>query len=110
MAFTHDIGARLPLVPLTRGSLTTLQASLDAADRPVATSIMRCRHSASTAGLSPDAGSQLPRTLASPRTGLAPVGCRELVARLRHVPPFGEIRAPELLDAHVMKKRCAASA
>jgi len=37
------------------------------------------------AGISPGAGSQLPRTLTSPRTGLAPAGCREFVARLRHV-------------------------
>jgi len=37
--------------------------------------------------------------LASPRTGLAPAGCRELVARLRHgVVSF--LTAPELLDAH----------
>jgi len=28
-------------------------------------------------------GVLLPGTLASPRTGLAPAGCRELVARLR---------------------------
>jgi hypothetical protein len=34
------------------------------------------------AGLSTDAGSQLPGTLASPRTGLAPAGCPELDARL----------------------------
>ena len=35
-------------------------------------------------GLSTDAGSQLPGTLASPRAGLAPAGCPQLVARLRH--------------------------
>lgn len=34
------------------------------------------------ATISGDAGSQLPVTLASPRTGLAPAGCPELVARL----------------------------
>jgi hypothetical protein len=53
-------------------------------------------------GIPQAAGSQLPGTLASPRTGLAPAGCRELVARLRHAPPFGRITAPELLEAHVM--------
>ena len=34
------------------------------------------------ADLSIDAGSQLPGTLVSPRTGLTPAGCPELVARL----------------------------
>jgi hypothetical protein len=37
------------------------------------------------AALSNDAGSQLPGTLASPRTGLAPAGCPELDARLHPV-------------------------
>src|SRR6266536_3651931 len=46
-----------------------------------------CR-SASTAGSHPTPGAVLPGTLASPRTGLAPAGCRELVARLRHPPPL----------------------
>src|SRR6266508_3905860 len=40
--------------------------------------------SASTAGSHPTPGAVLPGTLASPRTGLTPAGCRELVARLRH--------------------------
>jgi hypothetical protein len=39
--------------------------------------------SASTPGSHPMPGVLLPGTLASPRTGLAPAGCRELVARLR---------------------------
>src|SRR5215218_2078851 len=39
--------------------------------------------SASTPGSRPTPGVLLPGTLASPRTGLAPAGCRELVARLR---------------------------
>src|SRR5712691_12207834 len=38
-------------------------------------------HSAATAGSLPTPGVALPGTLASPRTGLAPAGCRELVAR-----------------------------
>src|SRR6266536_4398383 len=46
-----------------------------------------CR-SASTAGSHPTPGAVLPGTLASPRTGLTPAGCRELVARLRHPPPL----------------------
>jgi len=36
------------------------------------------------AGISPDVRSQLPGTLASPRTELAPAGCPQLVTRLRH--------------------------
>src|SRR5215211_5326312 len=39
--------------------------------------------SASTPGSRPTPGVLLPGTLASPRAGLAPAGCRELVARLR---------------------------
>src|SRR6266498_2391331 len=39
--------------------------------------------SASTPGSHPTPGVLLPGTLASPRAGLAPAGCRELVARLR---------------------------
>src|ERR687892_757374 len=42
------------------------------------------RRSASTAGSRPTPGAVLPGTLASPRTGLTPAGCRELVAQLRH--------------------------
>src|SRR5436309_15373709 len=39
--------------------------------------------SASTPGSHPTPRVLLPGTLGSPRTGLAPAGCRELVARLR---------------------------
>src|SRR5204862_694999 len=39
--------------------------------------------SASTPRSRPTPGVLLPGTLASPRTGLTPAGCRELVARLR---------------------------
>src|SRR5436309_14554984 len=39
--------------------------------------------SASTPGSHPTPRVLLPGTLASPRTGLTPAGCRELVARLR---------------------------
>jgi len=47
------------------------------------------RRSASTTASLPPPGAVLPGTLASPRTGLAPAGCRELVARLRlGLPPF----------------------
>ena len=40
------------------------------------------------AGLSADAESQLPRTVASPRTGLSPAGCPELVALYVIATPF----------------------
>jgi len=49
-------------------------------------------------GISPVAGSQLPGTLASPRAGLAPAGCPQLVARLHHVDLL-VFMAPKLLDA-----------
>src|SRR6266540_4575613 len=77
MAFATGMQARLPLDPLPRGFLTTPQASLDAADWPVAP------RPASTPRSRPTPGAALPGTLASPRAGLTPAGCRELVARLR---------------------------
>src|SRR5215217_7336822 len=56
--------------------------------------------SASTPGSRPTPGVLLPGTLASPRAGLAPAGCRELVARLRRRSLPSVTSAPELLDAH----------
>lgn len=50
------------------------------------------------AGLSTDTGSQLPGTLASPRAGLAPAGCPQLVARLGH-DVLLVVMASVLLDA-----------
>ena len=49
-------------------------------------------HPASTPASRPDPGASLPGTLASPRTGLTPAGCRELLARLRHGHPFMVMR------------------
>jgi hypothetical protein len=46
----------------------------------------------------PCTGALLPGTLASPRTGLAPAGCPQLVDRLRRVNLLVAL-APELLDA-----------
>ncbi len=54
---------------------------------------MRRSSSASTPGSRPTPGVLLPGTLASPRTGLAPAGCRELVARLRLDAHSGRISA-----------------
>ena len=80
MAFALRARARLLLGP-TKGrvTLTTRQASLDAADRSVASP-----NGAFDAGLRrrafpPDAASLLPGLLAATRTGLTPAGNDELV-------------------------------
>jgi hypothetical protein len=57
MAFATGIQARLPLGPLARGFLTTLQASLHAADWPVARPLHEAVYLRFDPGLSPDAGS-----------------------------------------------------
>jgi hypothetical protein len=83
--------------------VTTLQVSLHATDRPFArpprlgTSSFRF-----DAGISPHAGNQLPGTLASPRTGLTPAGCPELIARLHH--DLQSFIASELLDTRIIHK------
>src|SRR5215218_7041310 len=92
MAFATGMQARLPLGPLTRGFLTTPQASLDAADWPVAP------RPASTPGSRPTPGAALPGTLASPQAGHPPASCRELA--LGYTINLPSISAPELLDAH----------
>jgi hypothetical protein len=79
VAFTVISAARLPLLPPSRaGPLTTLQASHNAADHPVAPP-----YRASDAGLRrrafpPDAASLLPGLLAATRTGLPPASDDEL--------------------------------
>ena len=55
-------------------------------------------HPASDPAFRPTPGVSLPGTLASPRTGLAPAGRRQLVVRLRHDCSFA-LMAPDLLDA-----------
>src|SRR5215213_8198254 len=100
MAFATGMQARLPLGPLARGFLTTPQASLDAADWPVAP------RPASTPGSRPTPGAALPGTLASPRAGLPPAGCHELVARLRRgAPPFDDPRRPSCWT-HIPPESC----
>src|SRR6476661_2476030 len=98
MAFTHNPEARLPLDPRSHEAfVTTLQVSLHATDRPFARPPrMRALSFRFDAGISPHAGNQLPGTLASPRTGLTPAGCPELVARLHH--DLQSFIASELLD------------
>src|SRR3954452_15430382 len=61
-------------------------------------------HPASTPASRPEPGASLPGTLASPRTGLSPAGCRELGARLRHDLSLPVI-APGLLDARGSRLR-----
>ena len=61
MAFAPEIRARLPLGPLARGFLTTLQASLDAADWPVARPLPGAVFLRFDPGISPDAGSAATR-------------------------------------------------
>src|ERR1035437_4793675 len=61
-------------------------------------------HPASTPASRPTPGASLPGTLVSPRTGLAPAGHRELVARLCHDCSFA-LTAPELLDARTPHDR-----
>ena len=55
-------------------------------------------HPASHAAARRHTGASLPGTLASPRTGLPPAGCPELVERLRH-DDLLVIAAPALLGA-----------
>src|SRR3954469_14569635 len=65
--------------------MTTLQASLHVADWPVATPPRDARRPASTSTFLPMPGATLPRTLASPRTGLAPAGYPGLGTRLHPI-------------------------
>ena len=57
----------------------------------------RLLHPASPPASRPTTGVSLPGTLASPRTGLTPAGCRELLVRLRQTNLL-TVMAPELLD------------
>ena len=95
--FHHGLGS--PLVPLTEASVTTLVRlhMMLRTGQSLAPS-QGLRRSASTAGSLPTPGAVLPGTLASPRTGLAPAGCRELLVQLRH-DNLPAVMAPELLDA-----------
>jgi len=82
MAFALPKQARLLLVPPDgRTGTTTLQASLDVADWPVATAFMRCRRSASTAGSRPSPGASYRDPGVSPGrtcTGWLPSACRSV--------------------------------
>src|SRR5271157_5129804 len=53
----------------------------------------------------PRTGASLPGTLASPRTGLTPAGCPQLVDWLRHHNiNLLVVTAPNLLDAHPVRR------
>ena len=57
-------------------------------------------HPASNPASRPRTGASLPGTMASPRTGLTPAGCPQLVAWLRHHNiNLLVVMAPKLLDA-----------
>ena len=57
-------------------------------------------HPASNPASRPRTGASLPGTLASPRTGLAPAGCPQLIAWLRHHNMYLlVVMASKLLDA-----------
>ncbi len=57
-------------------------------------------HPASNPASRPRTGASLAGTLASPRTGLAPAGCPQLIAWLRHHNMnLLVVMAPKLLDA-----------
>jgi hypothetical protein len=71
VAFAKSTQARLPLFPALAGAFTTLQVSLSLRTGHLL-------HPASTPASQPKPGASLPGTLASPRTGLSPAGCREL--------------------------------
>ena len=94
--FHHGLGS--PLVLLAEASVTTLVGRMMLRTGQSLAPSQGLRRSASTAGSRPTPGAVLPGTLASPRTGLTPAGCRELLARLRHDRSFA-FMASELLDA-----------
>src|SRR5208283_3005996 len=65
-------------------------------------------HPASNPASRPRTGASLPGTLASPRTGLAPAGCPQLVDWLRHHNiNLLVVMAPNLLDAPSVRRVCA---
>ena len=74
MAFAQCPGARLPLVPPRRvahDDVAGFASCCGLASRHPLYGVSSLRFDV---GLSTDAGSQLPGTLASPRTGLSPAG------------------------------------
>jgi hypothetical protein len=100
MAFAREKQARLPLAPPNRAGVPNDAAGFTSCCGPVSCSPPDRGFVAPLRppGSHPASGAALPRTLASPRTGLTPAGCRELVARLRH-DAILSVMAPELLDA-----------
>src|SRR5215213_1603498 len=93
MAFATGMQARLPLGPLARGFLTTPQASLDAADWPVAP------RPASTPGSRPTPGPRYRGPWRLPGPDSHRLAAVSLALGYPVAPPF-VASAPELLDAH----------
>ena len=104
MAFAKSTQARHPLFPAEAGAFTTLQTSLHAADRTVAPPRFDPDLSTGPGRFQGMAGASLPGTLASPRTGLTPAGCRELAPGYDMTTPF-QGHAPGLLDARGSRLR-----
>ena len=94
MAFALRDGARLSLSPLTAGTFTARQASLDATDRSVAPPNRALDAALRRRAFPPDAGSLLPGPLAATRTGLTPAGDDELQTESDHV--FIGVTPPDL--------------
>ena len=107
VAFAAKVSARLLLGPAHAGlqcRRRRLHVMLQTGQLLALSGVLSLRFDG---GVSPDAGSQLPGTLASPGTGLPPAGCRELVARFCRNALLSR-SAPELLGAHfVLKTRPA---
>ena len=91
MAFAQFLGARLSLALLSQAISRRCKLHL-------MLRTAKLLHPASDPAFRPTPGVSLPGTLASPRTGLAPAGHRELVVRLRHGCSFA-LTTPKLLDA-----------
>jgi len=82
MAFAHTTRARLSLVPPKRVQIHDAAGFASCCGPAGCAPPTGDRRSTSTPASRPTPGAPLPRTLASPRTGLTPAGCPELDARL----------------------------
>jgi len=82
MAFAHTTRAQLSLVPPKRVQIHDAAGFASCCGPAGCAPPRGDRRSTSTPASRPTPGAPLPRTLASPRTGLTPAGCPELDARL----------------------------
>jgi len=75
MAFAHTTRARLSLVPPKRVQIHDAAGFASCCGPAGCAPPRGDRRSTSTPASRPTPGAPLPRTLASPRTGLTPAGC-----------------------------------